>query len=412
MVAKLKAEGAGPGTACAADAESMFPALTERQEGAAVECRAPAALSNRQHGIIALLRGFFPASAKTVLFNYSSAAALLVLGYGFYLLNPLYEELFAPVTFVVLRYALVAYLLLLPVYYATFPENYAGKCRRFWQAMFRLRSHQLLPEERVAVRAVLLKAFYLPLMINGLLFQVAGIQENSPAFLSSGRFFPDGYMLFLHCILFVDVLIFTIGYGVEHPWLGNEIRSVEPTLLGWTVALACYPPLSWATLGILGWHSEDYPVYASAWVQGLAGGTMLMLLSIYAWASLALGLKASNLTYRGVVQSGPYAWVRHPAYIAKNLAWWIGMVPWIMNNLATEPVVVGSAIVGMMGWSGLYVLRALTEERHLAQDAAYQAYCQSVPYRFVPKWCQFFFLPKGWLSRAEKRTDTTFEAAS
>jgi protein-S-isoprenylcysteine O-methyltransferase Ste14 len=384
MVAKLKAENAGLETAYAADPEAMLPAFAERQEEAAAEWHAPAARSNRKPSIPARLRVLFPASAKAVLLNYASAAALLVLGYGFYRTAPLYDELFAPVTFVALRYTLVAYLLLLPVYYATFPGDYAGKCRRFWQAILGLRPRRLSPEERAVVRAVGLKAFYLPLMIHALLFQAAGIQDKSLAFLSSGRFFPEGYWLFLHALLFVDVLIFTIGYGVEHPWLGNEIRSVEPTLLGWVAALACYPPWSWATVGILGWHSADYPAYTSVWVQGLAGGAMLILMGIYAWASVALGFKASNLTYRGVVHSGPYAWVRHPAYIAKNLVWWVGMIPGILHHLATDPLAIGCAIVGMAGWSGIYVLRALTEERHLAQHAEYRAYCQDVPYRFIP----------------------------
>ena len=40
----------------------------------------------------------------------------------------------------------------------------------------------------------------------------------------------------------------------------------------------------------------------------------------YALASIALNFKSSNLTNRGIVARGPYAIVRHPAYITKNLA--------------------------------------------------------------------------------------------
>ena len=52
-----------------------------------------------------------------------------------------------------------------------------------------------------------------------------------------------GYFAIYHALFVVDVMFFRGGYGVEHPWLRNEIRSVEPTLLGWLVALLCYPPL-------------------------------------------------------------------------------------------------------------------------------------------------------------------------
>ena len=38
-----------------------------------------------------------------------------------------------------------------------------------------------------------------------------------------------------------------------------------------------------------------------------------------------------------------------------------------------------------MGWSTLYVLRALTEEDHLRSvDSEYAAYAEKVRYRFIP----------------------------
>lgn len=45
-------------------------------------------------------------------------------------------------------------------------------------------------------------------------------------------------------ILFMDVFFFTIGYLVEAPFLKNTIKSVEPTVIGWIVAIICYPPLN------------------------------------------------------------------------------------------------------------------------------------------------------------------------
>lgn len=50
------------------------------------------------------------------------------------------------------------------------------------------------------------------------------------------------------------------------------------------------------------------------------------LWGIFAWASLSLGFKASNLTNRGIVTKGPYRWVRHPAYAAKLGIWLIQLV--------------------------------------------------------------------------------------
>ena len=81
---------------------------------------------------------------------------------------------------------------------------------------------------------------------------------------------------------------------------------------------------------------------------------------------MALGFKASNLTNRGIVSHGPYACVRHPAYIAKNLAWWIGALPTLYCAFSSGDVrAAGYSLLALCGWTTIYALRAITEERHL-----------------------------------------------
>ena len=71
--------------------------------------------------------------------------------------------------------------------------------------------------------------------------------------------------------------------------------------------------------------------------------------------------------------------------MCKNLAWWIGTIPaatlaW-QSSPGTAALVVGSTLA----WTGIYALRALTEEDHLRNvDSEYDAYCQKVKYRFIP----------------------------
>ncbi|MFK9985585.1 DUF1295 domain-containing protein, partial [Escherichia coli] len=71
----------------------------------------------------------------------------------------------------------------------------------------------------------------------------------------------------------------------------------------------------------------------SVWFAGhpvvlVAIGTVLVgLTAIYAWATVAFGFRFSNLTHRGILTHGPYAFSRHPAYLSKNLFWWISTVP-------------------------------------------------------------------------------------
>jgi len=101
---------------------------------------------------------------------------------------------------------------------------------------------------------------------------------------------------------------------------------------------------------------------------------IILLLLVYLWATLSLGTRCSNLTNRGIVKGGAYRFIRHPAYIAKNTAWWLTILP-VMSI---------PAFLSMLTWSFIYYLRAITEERHLIKDPDYQKYCRKVKYRFIP----------------------------
>ena len=67
--------------------------------------------------------------------------------------------------------------------------------------------------------------------------------------------------------------------------------------------------------------------------------------------------------------------VRHPAYAAKNLSWWMEKLGRMDNPFN---------ILSLALWNGIYVWRAWTEERHLGQDPIYREYCRRIRYRFIP----------------------------
>ena len=251
----------------------------------------------------------------------------------------------------------------------------------------------LAPADRVALLTTLLKAFFGPLMVMSLMSFCMAAWKNGQGlvdalavgFDAGVAFDRWGFWFLIQVILFVDVAIFTVGYLVEARRLGNEIRSVDPTWLGWTAALLCYPPFNTYTAMILGAQHTDFPQFTHPVVHLLLNALLLTLMAVYASASVALGLKASNLTHRGIVARGPYAFVRHPAYVCKNMAWWIGSVP-LVSGAFDRGVATGLlAVASVIGWTGLYVLRALTEEDHLRRvDGEYAAYCAQVRYRFMP----------------------------
>ncbi|HEU4590494.1 MAG TPA: hypothetical protein VFS13_06255 [Steroidobacteraceae bacterium] len=252
----------------------------------------------------------------------------------------------------------------------------------------------LSPATRQAGLALLLKFFFAPLMINWCLGHVADMAGAVVQLVHGvgaglrGRALFDASLFWalFQCILFADTLLFTLGYIVEVPALHNRIRSVDPTFFGWFVCLACYPPFNDFTSRFLEWQASDFPYFDNVWLHFTANILLLAAMTIYSWASIALAFKASNLTNRGIVSRGPYSVVRHPAYAAKNLAWWIGSLPafiaWFSSG---NPRAALYSVLAMAGWTTIYVLRAITEERHLLMGHnGYQEYMQRVRWRFIP----------------------------
>jgi protein-S-isoprenylcysteine O-methyltransferase Ste14 len=186
-------------------------------------------------------------------------------------------------------------------------------------------------------------------------------------------------------ILLVDVCNGLVGYIGSCRLLDTHVVSAEPTMFGWVIALLCYPPIQPVITGVFLEYSlsdiwpvdmfQHYPVFSLVMTTA-----SLALMGIYAWATIAFGLRFSNLTNRGLICSGPYAYVRHPAYICKNLSWWIDALPAILGHPQTIPL----AIVRMLATNTIYTMRALTEERHLMREIHYREYCKKVPWRFIP----------------------------
>lgn len=218
---------------------------------------------------------------------------------------------------------------------------------------------------------VALKLFFVPYLTGWAIQNVLHMEELLAR--RSWDFYVANQSLVDGCIL-LDTLVFSLGYLFESRRLKSEIRSVDPNLLGWVVCLWCYPPF----------NQFSFAPFDRAWF-GIAVApdettrqaftiAVTLLWGVFAWASLALGFKASNLTSRGVIALGPYRFVRHPAYAAKLMVWYI------------QGVVFGQFSVGILSaFTVIYVLRALTEEWHLlATDPAYEDYRRRVRWRFVP----------------------------
>ena len=249
--------------------------------------------------------------------------------------------------------------------------------------IIRRKSSPVVHEERTAFLAFLVKAYYIPVMLN---FTYRNLANLKYYVLHSSDDFStyQGISLFNHWMfpLLVSLcyvtltLVYLFGYVVEMPALNNRVKSVDTTLLGWAVTLACYPPFSNEISRHVPFEININASFGTETLTMIVRLVMLALMGMMFWSVAVLGVRCSNLTNRGIITTGPYKIIRHPHYMAKNLMWWFTILPAIPGR----PIV----ILYMALWTAIYLLRGITEEMHLKSDPAYQAYCQQVRWKFIP----------------------------
>jgi protein-S-isoprenylcysteine O-methyltransferase Ste14 len=255
--------------------------------------------------------------------------------------------------------------------------------------------------DKKAVRALLVKLFFAPLMtvffagqFPHLVSNVGYLGGSLPAAILNGTythtsFNNDLFNISIAVIFSIDVALAWCGYVISSRWVDNLTVTAEPTMLGWLVCIACYPPFQ-MFLGLYYAAPGEREVLSFPSQFAISVFTIMMVLSyiVYMSATLWFGVRFSNLTNRGIIRKGPFAVIRHPAYASKNFAWWCVMFPAIVynamhNGLAGVQVAI-LQILGLIMMTWFYYLRSITEERHLSQDPYYLEYCKQVKYRFIP----------------------------
>lgn len=234
-------------------------------------------------------------------------------------------------------------------------------------------------DTKQALLYLLLKLFFLPIMANIVASNIQGLMVTARA-VQTGILQVSAdliYQVWFNAIFLIDGAIFAFGYLFAADWLGNKIKSVDPTMLGWVAALSTYPPFNGVTGTFIPMIKQAFPALSAApEIIYFLGFLVLVCHTMFVVASLSLGTRASNLTSRGVVSWGLYRYVRHPAYTFKLTAWFVEGVIYA-TNLAY--------FVAWFGFAGIYALRAWTEERHLSStDPEYVEYQQKVKWRFIP----------------------------
>jgi protein-S-isoprenylcysteine O-methyltransferase Ste14 len=225
------------------------------------------------------------------------------------------------------------------------------------------------------LRAWAVKGFFLAFMLSIVPGNWADVIRAPAAEIAADPVRLTGWLIAL--MFMIDVSFATIGYMLTCKPLDAHIRSANPHAAGWTAALICYPPFILMNAG----GPLDYHQGTAEWTRWLqaypfatvlVGAALVLLTAIYAWATVAFGIRFSNLTHRGILTHGPYAWTKHPAYVSKNLFWWLATMPFLAATGNPVDMIRNTALLAIV--TGVYYWRARTEERHLMADPAYCDY--------------------------------------
>jgi protein-S-isoprenylcysteine O-methyltransferase Ste14 len=119
----------------------------------------------------------------------------------------------------------------------------------------------------------------------------------------------------------------------------------------------------------------DHDIVALAVPDLLTGVISVLALALILSGKLTLGRSFGLVpANRGVVVQGPYSAVRHPIYSGYLVA----HLAFLAAHPSTWNVVVFAIADGAL------IVRALMEERVLANDASYRAYCTRVEWHLIP----------------------------
>jgi len=221
-----------------------------------------------------------------------------------------------------------------------------------------------------------LRAFFLPFLLGSIskLYLASEAISFSEASQSTHRML----YYYLDKLWLLDSIFASIGYLLASRLLDTHYRGVYRRAGSWFVTGICYPPYNTVFFTGTGFYQVRYwdSVIAVDSFVGLVWMALIAVVcTIYIGANLSFGLRFSNLSKRGIVTTGPYALMKHPAYFFKNVSWWLMYVPFAVVGSPFEAL--RACLLLAMG-SGIYYLRARCEEIELADDPQYQAYCRYI----------------------------------
>jgi protein-S-isoprenylcysteine O-methyltransferase Ste14 len=235
---------------------------------------------------------------------------------------------------------------------------------------------------RKVLLILLVRAYFIPTMIiqvySNLYNAVNITQRNYNDYDILSLLFFVSAMLWL-----MDTINASLAYAIESRWLENRPRSIDMTVSGWLVCLSCYAPLNSLTGTVFPWapsvatgNPADLVITSLDLLYAVKIAEVLMLVA-HIYTDVSLGSAVANITLRKLQTRGFYGIIRHPGTTLKLLYF-------LLSAMFYKAFWQVEFIFGYLSWAAIYIMRALTEERHLKHHAAYRDYMAKVKYRFIP----------------------------
>lgn len=233
------------------------------------------------------------------------------------------------------------------------------------------------------VREWLLRCFFLLINFYAIVWYIAYLRAYG---------LPDIHGDFVTFISRLDLAIFGLivgsilpGYIFASRLIGTELKKVDRTWFAWAINLSCYPPINNALFG--SWvryvpASETDAIYngTPAWAYHTIDHPALLFFTafliiffaiIHLWGEAIVGIRAANISMRGIITTGPFAFTKHPIYVSKCFQWACLYFPVLNAVGVVNPIQSGILFLLVCA---IYEGRALGEERLLSTDPNYVQY--------------------------------------
>ena len=227
-----------------------------------------------------------------------------------------------------------------------------------------------------ALLALFVRAIFLPLNFCTLVHGISQFRGREFLFFESA--WPTQQAAILAMLYALLLAAITPAYLFSSRLLATHTRACDRTLLGWVATLCCYAPLSAPVFDRWLNYRGPQPLGDRPWADLLApwptvslgiGGAIIALEVAHWWGEASFGLRASNLSNRGIITTGPYRFCKHPIYLSKCLGWALIYLPFAEGGF--EGV---RRTLLFAGVCAIYAVRSYAEERLLSSDPYYVRY--------------------------------------